>query len=378
MSVTVNVKIEDIATEILTYTQIKLESASAVDGSYSVVSTTTLVAGTVYYAITDAAGGITTWYRYRLYNTTGPVASGYSNPFQPTGVSRLRLREKVLVDYHGGHLLVSTSGGSASSILTLDYRVKTEAYRATRGAGTWIKVTSGTHINEVTRVTAINKTTGAIAVSPSLTGALADGDTFEWLWMDAPEEIDACINRALLRYKYLDRVPIVGTGLNEQSLSYIPDLYAKRFIVGLWQYPTVNSSSSPLDIERPWSSYGNWWNTREEGGVITLITRPAIPTSQTLYLEYLRPMPPLYTDTSILPNACQLDLAAALAYDEVLAGKSRPSSTGASTDRSIWAGERVVHRPELRRLLRQYGAKPRYQFPELSEPVTVDSPWSAR
>lgn len=64
--------------------KLRLESATTETGSYTELSTTTIVTGTQGYEFWDATGTATTWYRWRVSNTGGTVFSPYSAAFQVT------------------------------------------------------------------------------------------------------------------------------------------------------------------------------------------------------------------------------------------------------------------------------------------------------
>lgn len=372
MANTVNIKDEQDTTDLLTYTSIQLESATALDGTYSLIATLTLVAAQVYYTYVDSAGTLGTWYRYRLYNPTGPVASGYSNQFQVTGSTRLLIRQRAIETYRAGAVLHSTSGGSSTSVLSLDLMVKSTAYSLTRGKGSWLYVADGVRAGEVSRITGITPSTGAIAVNPALTGALGDGDAFEWHWMSSVDEWNRAINRAMKRYKYFSRVPVVGVGTPEISLADIPGLYSRSQVLGLWYYPISTG------VEKPWGGNGRWWDTRGEDNYLILMSAPPIDTGTTIYLEYLQDMPEVFTDDSVLPSALNLDLAASLAYDEVLAGLLTPAYGASSVDRKAFDTARLKHQDNLAAMFRLYGPRGRWQPRPLAEAVVGPQYWRAR
>ena len=372
MSNTIYFKVEDITAKMLTYQSIRLKRATSLDGVYSLITTITLVALDYYYSYEDTSGGENSWYKYSFYHATGPVESNDSNPFQVQSRSRLKLRQFAIEEYDAGMVLEqSATAGSVTTIYSTDYRV-----RNTRSADSakngWTHPTSGSRVGETRNISANTPSTGLFTVTPAMTGALATADQFEWHWLVDPSTWNRCINRALRRYKYLERVPLVGDGNTEQSLAYLPWLTSRTQLCGLWYFP---DASNP---ERAWSTNGQWWNARQEQGYLTLMTYPALETTNTVYMECLRPNMDMWSDGSTLPRDISIELAAALVYDEVLAWLLRPSSTAAESDKSSYKIMRNQHQSKLRNLWNEFGPRPRWQQPQLHQPSIVPAPWSAR
>lgn len=375
MSVVVPITVEDITTQLLTYTGIQLYSASTVSGSYSLVTTITLVAGQYQYSYTDTAGTIDTWYKYRYHS--GSADSAYSNSFQSEGVTRKRIRQLALKDYKAGVVSVVASSGSNSAtvIAVTGYMFAASTNSTKRGVGTWLYPTSGSRAGQISKwVSSSGAVPNLITVSPAMDGACATADELEWHWFASPDDWNDAINRGLSRYYYLDRVPLIGDGNAEQSLSYLPWLRNRDQIAGLWSYPVSN------DIERAWGRNGRWWGSRQEGGYITLMTKPALATTDTVYMECVRQMPNVYTDTDVLPPECDIDLAAAFAYDELLSILLNPTHTGAATvDKTTLTAAKKSHvMTDLRILKSRNRPNPRWQPQQLYEESNFMHPFSAR
>ncbi len=377
MSVVINITVEDVTTQLLTYTSIQLYSATSVGGSYSLVTTLTLVDGQYYYSATDGSGNISTWYKYRFYNSTGPVSSNYSNAFQTGGVTRKLIRQMAMRDYKAGFVLNVAASGSNSSTSAVfsNYMLAASTNTTKRGVNTWLYPTSGSRIGQITKISANSGASpDVLTLTPAMDGAFATGDEVEWHWFASPEDWNDAINRGLDRYFFLDRVPLTGAGTAELALTELPWLYSKDQITGLWNYPIAN------DIERAWGRAGRWWGARQESGYITLMTKPALQTSDTVYLEALRPMPQIYTDDSVLPVECNIDLAAAFAYDEILNQLLNPTHTGmASVDKDQLKMAKAKHvSGNLRILKHRYGPHPRWQPQQLYEESNHFRPYSSR
>lgn len=372
MAVTITIKDENDEVDILTYTSIQLESAATVSGVYTLVATLLLVSGQTYYSFLDSAGSINTWYRYRYHNATGPVDSAYSNSFQPEGSTLLKIRQYAIQKYGAGNVYLATAGCTPSTVLTLDPDIDSTLYRSKRGRGTTIYGATGALAGQQRLVTDSNPSIGSISVSPVFSTQFADQDQFEWHWLVPATVWNSSINRGLRRYWYLDRVPIPGLNLPEIPLTYLPWLTRKNQVSGLWWY------SQSTVVEEPYLGAGRWWNLRQDVDSLVLMTAPNILTTETVYLEAVRQCSQLATDASVAPSVTNLELIAALAWDEVLAFLTRPGN-GSLTDRDAWAKERNTHATqELQNYLRLETPRPRVSLPIWDTPVTVPQPYRAR
>ena len=370
--VDVYVTVEDITSKLLTYESVELHRSDTLGGAYALVETEALVAGTFYYTINNSDGDLNKWYKYRFHHDTGPVNSGFSNPFRVDGVTRLRGRQAALAKYGAGVVIVA-DGGSTSVAQTADYRVKTSLFRTDRGKGTWLLPTTGGNSDKPRIIKTTAPSAGQFTVLPLWPDVIASGDEVEWHWLADPTEWNNALNRGLARYWYVERVPLVGVANQEEySLAVLPFLRDKEQVHDVRWYPT-----SGLDVDESFGVDGRWWRIREDVGVLTLQIHPTIAATQTLYLETTRPMPPLYTDASAAPPNAAEELVAALCYDEVLAYLSAPGR-GASDARDVWHKARLLHAPELHRLLVKHRPKPRQGQPQTPWPTVVPQPWSAR
>lgn len=371
MAVTVDIVVEDIDTIIVSYNRIQLYRAATADGAYTLLTTITLVADDIFYEYSDTTGSLASWYRYRFYNSVSTASSDYSNPFQPDGVTRLKMRQTAIGVYKCGLVGAVLTGSTTTVIKTSDYNISSTGWATGRGIGGWLKITSGAIAGETRNIVGLDPATGFITVSPAFSNAPAAADQFEWHWLANPSDWDIAVNQAMQRYYYLDRIPLVGDGVNSRSLAELGWLTNRNQIVGLWYYPTTDYQ------EVPWGSNGNWWSARQENGRVTLLFDPAPDTSTTIYLEATRPMSKLYTDDSVLPSDANVDLAAALVYDEVLSILCQPTG-GAARDVTAWKLARADHQKNIKMLRTQHGPHPRWQQPQLLRRSVVAQPWRAR
>ena len=363
MAVNLRFTVEDVDTQLLTYTHINVYRASTLGGTYTSIGMVALVAATYHYSYSDTTGDLNKWYKF-CYWVAGPTESAKSDPFRVSGVTRLRARQAALAAYGGGLVFAAAAGGDANTIKTDDYRVKASQFRTDRGKGTWLLVTTGTYAGSACLVKSTSPTAGSFDIEVDLGGALTAGDEVEWHWLADPTIWAGAINRGLARYWYVDRVPLPGVALqDEYSLASMPWIIDNGQICDVRYYPS-RTAGVDSGQDASWAGAGRWWRPRKDGEIVTLQISPRIDSTILLWLETVRPMPALYTDEAALPNVASEALCAALAYDEVLAYLSRYKS-GTSEERSTFKGARKTFAPELHRLLVDNRPKPRRGPPQL-------------
>lgn len=371
MSVTVNITVEDIATQILTYDQYRVYRANSLTGAYAVVATEDLDADEFHYAYVDSAGDINKWYKYTLYNAVGPVESDLSAPFRPGNTSLLRIRQKALSTYAAGAVF-SAVEGAVTEVLTDDYRYKHGNLGSGHGKGSWLHPVSGNQSGLTRQVTNSDPSAGSFTISPDWPAGLGNGDEVEWHWLARPDQWDEAIRAGLNRYWYIDTIPIRGVeSEDEYDLSGLPWLRNKRNV------KNVKVRWGGTGLEEIFGTMGRWWKVREDLSALTLQIQPTVTDNDVLYIEVLRTMPLLWTDTDQPPRRCSEELAAALGYDEVLNLLQRPNES-TKLDRADLAAERRRHQSDLYRMLNQERSTPSYSPPQLPEAGTVPIPWKAR
>ena len=370
------VTVEDITTQLESYNYLRVYRAGTLTGAYTLIDTQLLVAGQYHYTYYDSGGSANAWYKFTLYQSVGNTESSPSDIFRPFGTTRQRIRQRALSEYRAGLVIIAAAAGSTIALWkTADPRVASAIHKAGKFVGSWLMPsnTSGGIIDGAARFITANATPtdGELTVD-AWSDPPAAGDEAELHWLASPDEWNAALNRALGRYYYIDRLPLVGLGGStyEYDLSKFPWL-KKGNLHSVWYYPTGSS------IESPWVGDGRWYKVRDDRDILTLAISPAIDTSETLYLECSRPMLPLYTDAAQPPSICNEDLISALTYDEILATLARPGA-GASQDRKAWQRARIFHSRKLGNLLRIHRPRPRHSVPMPATPFEVPQPFSAR
>lgn len=376
--INVYITVEDIETKLLTYSKIELERSTSPATGYAEIAEIALLVEQFYYSYPDDSGTPNHYYRYRFSNAGESARTNYSNPFRPEGITRLKVRQEVLNSFRMG-MIFTASGGDTNTITTNNYRIKSSAFRAGRGKGSWVLPTTGNGIGQPAAIKSTSDpSTGTIEVENSWPAVIVDGDEIEWHRVVEPDILNECINLGLKRYWYVDRVPVNGiANANEYSLSAFPWIIDKKQVAFPWYYPDAQGLGAMTGVEAPWGGNGSWWNIRQDEGDIKLLIHPTIPVTQTIWLEAVRRVAPLHTDDSVLPNKVELELVKALAWDEVLAYLCRPG-VGAGEDLKAWKRERIEHSLELKRLLQIFRPRPRVGIPNSTYPDTFRQPVRAR
>lgn len=373
MAITVQFLVEDVATQIALYDKIRLYRGTSATGSFSFVANVSLVAGQFSYNYPDSSGTINSWYKWSLYNSVSTAESDKTVAFRPGNTSLLRIRQYALEHYKCGLVMNASAVGTSTSIVTTDFRFKVSILQAGQGKGAFLYPTSGSRVGEARMITDSSPTAGTFTISPAMDGALAIADEFEWHWMARPDQWNTAIRAGLARYYHIDRVPIAGDAdADEYNLSIFPWLHNKKYARNLhvlW---------ASADTEELWGVMGRWWKIRQDQSSLTLQIAPRVPDDAILYLECYRPFEPLWADADIPPVTCNEQLAAALAYDEILSLLSRPGE-GSRIDKGELIAERQRHQAtELRLLLEQERQRASFGLPQLPYPSSVPSPFRAR
>lgn len=374
MTQTINIKLEEITTLYAAgYRRIELERSTTPDSGFANITNIDLVDETVYYSYEDSNGLVTSYYRYRLTGTAGAAPlSNYSNAFKAPGLTRLLVRQAAMRSYGGGQTMAIVAGGSTTVAKFADYDIDLSLYSSGRGVGSWLHPTEGNNVGQTRIVSSSDPSTGAFTVDPAWSLTPTTGAIFEWHKLAPPSDWNDAINRALERYPFVDRIPIVGTGDEINLTELVPTIPNKSWVYGLWYRPTG------FYFDQPWGSNGRWWSVREDMTGIFLQTYPVLDTDETAYLDVRRVLDPIYTDDAVLPPRTNVRLLAAIVYDEILDLLSNDNSRASATDRVGYARRRRVHQKRLQSLWRIYSPRIQAQSPQPSQPTGVSPTWRAR
>jgi hypothetical protein len=116
--------------------KVYLDSAATEGGSYSNVTSTTVVSGTEQYELTDSAGTSATWYKTRVGDSGGTSYSSYSAAFQATAWGAYATADDLLATMD----VPSGTGSSNRRAVLSDLLMDAKAQTDTDCARTFLRV----------------------------------------------------------------------------------------------------------------------------------------------------------------------------------------------------------------------------------------------
>ncbi len=304
--VDVQVYVEDPTTALLTYTTIRLYSATSPSGTFAVVTTTALVAGQQNYTINDSGGTSGTYYRYSLYTATGPLESAYSPLISPYGTTLLRLRMEAARECGAGF---SGTPASGTTTTLTDPILRDSGVDANYLEGAWLyRPDAALAADKVRRVSAagFNSSTGALTAR-TWTNAPTSDEKYQVFMLFSPTDVagaayswDRAIRAAMADITYLDRI-VLGTGDGSttiwdlaEHLAYVRRANIRRVLIRTTDSTTLEVTDE--DFTRP----NGYFDLIENGaGTLSLQLSRAPGTSEKVVLEITRQDPGLTIDTDV-------------------------------------------------------------------------------
>lgn len=319
MANTVRIYREAPSTDDDTYTTIRLYSASSPGDSFVTLAGTATLASTTYlYSITDSSGTSATYYRYSLYNATGPVESSLSEVFQADGLTFKKLRYELARKIGAGFSSTCTSTGTTTTLV--DATAIDDGVDTTYEAGKWIyRPDAGVSTDKVRRITesgfTVSSGTFTVASGNPWGNAPADDEEYGIFsyfppirYGNQPFSYDDAINEGLAQCWYIDRVYLttgsvygqrrfsLNTFLGQVQRDQIRNVYLR----------TVDANDIVTETQA--DRQGRFWDLVENGPQdLNLDLWPAPSTSETIVVEYNRRFSRLYNDTDV--TICPLELA---------------------------------------------------------------------
>jgi hypothetical protein len=96
LTINLTMNSDDVLSTYSAGAKLYLDSAASEAGSYTNVTSTTIVSGTEQYELVDANGTSSTWYKTRVGNSAGSSYSDYSDPFQATSLAAYATLDDLL------------------------------------------------------------------------------------------------------------------------------------------------------------------------------------------------------------------------------------------------------------------------------------------
>lgn len=316
----ITVPIPNIDSALEDFTQAQLERASSYGGSYSLITTFTLASGDTEYSYRDSSGTASSWYRWRFYNPTGPVASSYSEPFAasfaPTTTRQeLRQRAAYRLGLYGvppaewtfpGPSGTSTGAGSTTTVVCSTYA--DSAFQDTGSStaskifdGWYLYVSSGDQSGKERRVAdgGLNQSNGTFTVGAAFAGAPGSGVTFELYAGGISASMwNTFLEAARVDLWYPAEVTITGVASQtEYALPYW--IEREEQVLGFAQ-----RTGDTLAQHRYQRGYGFELIPQEGGGVLLYLPN-GISANSVWTLECQRHPAPFTSDTAAVPLAEQ-------------------------------------------------------------------------
>lgn len=348
-----------IGTDTDKFDKMRLYRASTRGGTYTLVTTVTLVSGTTTYSYTDSSGLTSSWYKVTLYNssTTNETNIDEAEPFPAARdlTTLQELRRKVVRNFGGE---VYTPSAFAAQTVTLpdvadsgddsDYFTGWHIYRP--GAAS-----SDDYDRRVTTEAAGVLTHGGRAYSDVTVGS----ESVELCNLDIPLTVlNDKIGDGLLDTRFLSRYEF-GTTAGYLQYSLPNFVEGPEYVVEAWiRFGTTVSSYRWEQL----SAAGRWWKVRGSNFQCVLDINPSRGDDEVLALDVWRPGEKLDSETDF--TVVQPKWAEAAAMVSVLnylitrdIARHRESNYGPLLE--VWT-------KELRKQSRKYGPTPgvRLQIPQ--------------
>ncbi len=249
----------------LGYTGIRFYTATSEAGSYSLVHTSTLVAGTTTYDYNHTTALVTDWFYFVPYGATpGEGVRSESMPVGPPQSTRILIRQGVgnrLDLMAGPYALASVS---SSTVAVISELIDPDA-SPHRIANRFARVVAGTGIGQTRRLrsgsTGYTIATGTITAGRAYSPAWVGADTVE-LWLsdrdrDMSAVVDLAMDESRVNLWWEDVTYLVSDGSSEYWLpnSIVSKGQVKRVEIAWGQYPATPD----------WRRAG-WWDVVMDGG----------------------------------------------------------------------------------------------------------------
>lgn len=372
IGVRLEIPVPEIDAVMEDYTSIRVYRASSFAGSYSVITTITLVADQTAYTYEDTSGTVSSWYRFSWYNTSTTAESTLSDP-QPGSIvplytrQELRRRAANLLGLYGkvrgGYTFPGVSGtttaaGTTTTVVASAYA--NSRYDALDWKGWYCLLNDGSAAGEERQISDFAGGSGTFTVTPAYSAAPGNGTTFD-LYGEAPSDWwDECVDeaRADLWIPFVQPV----AGIADQREYVLPGFIARPV-----QVQSVSRQSGEEIRNHLLTPGQDYQVLRRSGGVVLYLER-GLSANSVFLIEGLRSMPAFLSDSA--PSVALNDQLLRIVEVTIAqkAAERLAQAYGMAEDRSRW--ERDAAKLEIRRraLVREYG-----MWPSVAQPWR--SPW---
>lgn len=318
MANTVRIYVEDVTTQLLTYTQIRVyrdTSPEALSLSSTIIATIALVADQENYEFIDASGTADSYYAYTFHDPVAPAETALSERFRGSGTTLERLR--MYAAREAGWGWEGTSGQSTTSSVLHAPELADSAVDDKYAEGAWIYRPGAVAADKVRAVSSFDVTSRLF--TPSRTwGVFAAGETYQVFGLAPPIDHPgqpfswdrAVANAFSTRWcKFIDQLNLgngTSTGTQEFSLAthlgYMnPDNDIRKVLLR-----TFDNDGEPHDLDH--SKNGRWWRLINNGPAdVKLWLNSAPREDETVIVEVRRQPSRPYVDSDVID--CPFELA---------------------------------------------------------------------
>lgn len=288
-----HIYIEDIAEQLAAgFDAIKLYSDTEPDGGFTtLVATENLVADQLDYEINEASPTPGAWYRYLLYDNTGPVLTELSPPWQLNVVTAADILI-LASSYIGGFEGVCSAEGGAASLI--DEALRDNSRDSDYLDGDWcLRPDAAVEADYVRRTSRnpFNPDTGEVSFIREWNTVPAEGERYAFFqripplpartgysWMDA-------LGDALADVEYPDEINLgPGTATGKSRFDLTPHSYVT--IGRIYQVFGREIDNDGNYHEVDWDKNQKYWDVQENGpGQAYLDVFPAPATTQDVIMR---------------------------------------------------------------------------------------------
>lgn len=314
---------EDVATQLASYTSINVYRGSSSNPDtatfLTLVTTITLVSGTLSYSFTDTSGTVSTLWRCSYYNTSTVAESGLG-PVIKAGATLASFRPDCARAARAGSSSTCTAAGTVTTLI--DASLGMSGVDSYYHEGDWLYRSAAAAGDRLRRVgeAGFGATTGTLTIPlvyPWTTPpALAEGyDLYSLLppievggesysWNDA-------IRDGLRDLWYLDQINLGAGGTIGQtrySLQQFGDVVTRESVRAVFFRRT---DSNGVIRDYLMGTNGTYWTVQEnDTDGLTLILSDSPSTTETLIVNIKRRFALPYIDTDVMTGPLSLATAA--------------------------------------------------------------------
>jgi hypothetical protein len=347
------------------YDSMRLYSASSRGGSYSLVTTITLVAGDTSYSYTHASGTISTWYKIALYNsvTANEQSLDAVEPFPASRntTTRKELRQRIIQNF-GGKILTPSSITATTVVDATTLKDGDEDDESYEGWQIYRPDAADT-ADRNRRVSAYDKSTGTVTHAGSdYTDTTETDEQIELMPLDIDLTfLNEKIGDALEETRWLYRYEFgANSGVKQYSLPHFVE--SDQYVKEIWR----RTGSTGAYIWRTFDYGAGFAKVRGSNFQCVLDISPSIGESEVIALEVFRQGERLDSETDF--TLVTFKWAEAAAMVEVL--QHIVTIEMAREQKTEWSKLLPIWKEKLRQQARKKGVTPGLK-------VTVPHPFSS-